>query len=737
MLRSFLLSFVLLLWTRLHHAHAALKNNNLSESTMNKIQSGKPLTRKEQKEVEQAELEKYQELRRQGYDEVSNTKESTALRNYRLRKRKRIGLFFHKKRQASLSQVIFPGSTPTNYNSSLFAVSNLILSRRSLEAYDISMHPAFQGLRHAPFKDTNLGAKLEGYSEAYKRLDMIEFNVKQDVPCTVVATTELPVQKIKFLRQLVQKRYRMHLSLDKLPMLMRSRELNYAVKGMPVGFEAPQQYAINRYPENLFLYNHWRFTVTYHEDPSLFEGVRITGFDVHPVSIAHNLPESCSGNQVENNPDTYLSLPDSGTPKTVTFSYQIDWVQSELIWDDRWDVYFLGLPDVAIHYYSMLNSVICMVVLAAVIATALIRVFRKDLAGGTKKDNGWKHLRGDVFRKPESPMLLSIMVGNGAHILVASLITMILNICHVINTMVTGDALTGFVFVYALTSSLGGYVSARLYKLCGGQNLKRNALLTSTVLSGSMVLVFCLFNMASDAIGSSCSDSLSVAELILLWGCISVNLCYLGAQLGERAPCIEMPANAETNDTVRPIPNSRWMKYKKLSVLICGMICFGVLYVELHFLMTAIWLNVTYLGLGYMLTVTLMVTVICAECTLCVCYYQLNSEDHEWWWTAFWNGASVGGYIGLFALNYRFQSLELVGFYSNLAYFTCMFLATVCIGMVCGSIGFLSCLWFTRTMYSAINSDDTVDEDDEEISLLKDPSSEYSDDSTTDADDSQ
>mmetsp|Transcript_33372 Transcript_33372/g.80731 ORF Transcript_33372/g.80731 Transcript_33372/m.80731 type:complete len:294 (-) Transcript_33372:1027-1908(-) len=291
------------------------------------------------------------------------------------------------------------------------------------------MHPAFTSLHNATYAPTTLGAKVEGYSNAYKEMSFLDFRAKNDLPCTVLVTKELSVQQLQFLRQLVKLRYRMHLTLDKLPMLMRSKELNYAVKGMPIGFEMPS-YRQKKDGEDVCLYNHWKFTVTYHEDPELFQGVRITGFDIHPVSIAHSPPsqsdqttiQACSdGYQPENNPDTYLFVKDFGnTPQTVTFSYQVEWVESkELTWDDRWDVYFLGLPDEAVHYFSMLNSVICMVILAAVVATALIRVFRKDLAGGTKKDNGWKHLRGDVFRQPESPMLLSVLVGNGLHILVA------------------------------------------------------------------------------------------------------------------------------------------------------------------------------------------------------------------------------------------------------------------------------------------------------------------------------
>jgi len=367
--------------------------------------------------------------------------------------------------------------------------------------------------------------------------------------------------------------------------------------------------------------------------------------------------------------------------------------------------------------------VICMIVLAALVAVALMRSFRKDLLGGAKKENGWKYLQRDVFRPPSSPLLLSVMVGNGLHLLVAAIITMLLNVCHVINTMKAGEALTGLLFCYSATGSLGGYASARLYKLFGGENFQWNAIVTSTVLSGSMVILFGLFNMVATAMGSSSSDVLSTVKLILLWGCL-VGLTYWGSWLGEKAPCIPVPT--ETSDTVRPIPESRWTKYKKLSALGCGVLCFGVLQVELHFLMAAIWSQANYLGLGYILTVTLMATIVCAEYTICVCYLQLSSDDHDWWWTAFQNGAAVAGYMTIYSIFYNVRHINLEGIYSNVSYFTCMFVATICIGMVCGSIGLLSCLWFTRIIYSAIDLDDDDDEEDEEIVPLTKDTSESS-----------
>lgn len=71
---------------------------------------GAKLSRKERKELAKEEAKRYMELRRQGVDEVSHTKEAAAMRDYQLRKKKRRGLL--RRRQADLASILFPGVSP-------------------------------------------------------------------------------------------------------------------------------------------------------------------------------------------------------------------------------------------------------------------------------------------------------------------------------------------------------------------------------------------------------------------------------------------------------------------------------------------------------------------------------------------------------------------------------------------------------------------------------------------------
>ncbi|CAJ1962891.1 unnamed protein product [Cylindrotheca closterium] len=695
-----------------------LSTEFLKDSTLQKVREQLPLTPEEKKDIEYAELSEYKKFRSMGYDEVTNSLQAMLLRNYRLRKNKvkMTGLFRNK--ETNLSQILFPGSRPKIYHKDITMVptGNLMKSRMNLAMYDISDHPAFANTKYAPCRPTVMGAKVEGYGSAFKEMPF-NFMLKRTVQCAPIVTTEISPEDLSFLRQLVREKYRMYFQLDDLPVLMRSRELNVASKGVPIGFMAsPEMNGLvgstshngPRSNENkYYLYNHFKFTVTYHENPKEHDGVHITRFDIHPFSFKYDgkFP-NCDEKPSENDPNTFLALEDIKSHKhqTVTFSYDVQWVRSEYLkWEDRWDVYFVGIPDSNFHYYSIINSAISVLILASIIAWKLYRTFRCDMVGGSKKNNGWKQLHADVFRLPPSPMILSVLVGDGVHLLVTAILTMVLNVLGWISTMETGDVVNAFVLIYALVGAIGGYTSTTVYKLCGGKNCRKNALVTSTLLSGLIVIAFCLFNQLSSMMGSS-ADWFSVVELVLLWGCVSVPLVQLGAKKGDQVACfIEFPT--KPSGDVRPIPKSKWAKFKWLSPMLSGIMTFGVYFVELQFIMSAIWDRQTYLGLGYLLTQTFLAIITCAECCVCFCYLQLNAEDHQWWWPSFRSGAAVGVYLALYALMIWFDRLGLEGWYSFVSFLTCMLLASLCVGIAFGSIGFLSCLYFTRGMYGTMTSE--------------------------------
>jgi len=719
----------------------ALANREaLRERTVDKLNNEKRLSRREKKEVASAELTAYKQKRREGFDEVTNTEEAVMLRNYRLRNKKKLGLL--RKREASLSQILFPGVSPEEYlpGEQIWINADLVDSKKTQVPYEYYHLPgcpyeAETGAKRRKRERKNLGSRLQGHDMKPAPFKLF---TKHDKPCTPMCRVKLEGKKLRWLKGLIARQYRVQLQLDQLPVLMRSSELNYAVRGYPVGFRAPSSSQPEPDPKakkkkfqdnmDVFLYNHLKFAVTYHEDPSMFEGIRITGFDVHPVSIAHNIPagdstvsemttdiSTCSGMEVENDASTYLSLSfASGNSVDVIYSYDVTWVESDkLLWADRWDVYLVGAPDDDIHYYSIVNSLMIVLFMTGAIATIMIRTLRKDIAGynelqtleEAQEETGWKLVHGDVFRPPQfSPMLLSVMVGTGAQIGLAFGLAMVLAMCNITNSMRKGQVLTSMIFLYVLCGSIAGYLSSRIYKFCGATNWKMNTIATATALPGVFVGMFTVLNIFLSFAGAATAVSfLTILVLFLLWVTISAPMVFVGAFVGLKAPAIEVPT--KTKQIARVIPEAPWHMNSGVTVLMGGVLPFGSVCIELAFIMSALWLHQIYYVMGFLLAVLLILGATCAQVSIVLCYLQLCAEDHRWWWKSFMNCGMAGFYLFLYSLWFLSSRLDLVGILPVTVYLTYMSMISICFGLFCGSVGFISSLWFTRTIYGAVKVD--------------------------------
>jgi transmembrane 9 superfamily protein 2/4 len=708
-----------------------------TEALMQKVKLKKKLTRTELKELNVAEQKKYKELRK-NFDEVSNTKESAMLRDYRLRHKKRKGLL--RKRERSLAEVLFPGVSPQDYKAPevMDVYVDLVESKKTqvpFEYYDLPVCAAPPKRELTPGQRKrrqrrNLGSRLQGH-----KLTLSPFTVqaKQDVPCTPLCLVQLEGKKLRWLRKLVERQYRVQLTLDQLPVLMRSKELNYAVRGYPVGFKAPPGSDL---PNNeVYLYNHLKFTISYNENPEE-NTIRIIGFDVHPVSIKHDIPSdlvkgekgddttkvktitkdtkvtTCHDNVV-NDPSTYLNLrSDTGT-MSIIYSYEVEWQSTDIQWADRWDVYLIGSPDDDIHYFSIVNSLMIVVFLTGAIATIMIRTLRKDIAGynemqtleEAQEETGWKLLHGDVFRPPQvSPMLLSVLVGTGAQIGVAFMCAMLCAILGLLNPMNKGQTLTAIIFLYVLSGSIAGYISARLYKFCQATAWKQTTILTATLLPGLLVVMFSILNIFLSVVGAATAVSFFlILALFLLWTCVSAPLVFLGSFFGLRANKIEVPT--KTNQIARVVPDLPWHLHPLVTMMMGGILPFGSVCIELAFIMSALWLHQIYYVMGFLLAVLFILAATCAQVSMVMCYLQLCAEDHRWWWKSFWNCASSGFYLLLYSLWFLSSRLDLVGVLPVVVYLTYMSMISVCFGVFCGAIGVLSNFWFTRTIYGAVKVD--------------------------------
>jgi transmembrane 9 superfamily protein 2/4 len=690
--------------------------------------SKKRLSRTERKQLNLQEAEKYIELRRNGQDEVGHTPEAAALRNYQLRKKKRKGIL--RKREASLASVLFPGVSPELYlpREELFMYTDLVNSKKTqvpFEFYDLPGCPEpAMTLSRKKKQRKNLGGRLQGVELKAAPFVM---RVKVDTPCTPLCQVNIKSKKVRWLRKLVERQYRIHMNFDSLPVLMRSKELNYAVRGYPIGFKAPPSYTGLKEDE-YYIYNHLKFTVTYVQEDLETGGVHITGFDVHPVSIVHDIPaagvakgtkvstcDAAGAKPVTNNPSSYLPLraAPGAADLQVLYSYEVEWVPSDLPWADRWDVYLIGSPDDDIHSFAIVNSLMIVLFLTGAIATIMIRTLRKDIAGynelqtleEAQEETGWKLVHGDVFRPPTtSPMIFCVLVGTGAQIGCAFFLAMMCAMIGLINPMKKGQTLTAILFLYVLCGSVAGYVSARIFKFCDAKAWKQNTVLTAAALPGVLVSLFMVLNVFLRIAGAATAASFfSIFALFSLWVCVSTPLVFVGSFFGFRADKITV--STKTNQIARYIPELPWYANPPISFFLGGILPFGSVCIELFFIMSALWLHQIYYMMGFLVAVLMILGATCAEVSVVMCYLQLCAEDHRWWWKSFFNCASAGIYLFLYSLWFLTSRLELVGMLPVIVYLTYMGMISICFSMFCGSVGVLCSFWFTKKIYGALKVD--------------------------------
>ncbi len=701
--------------------------DQLKEETYQKLKQRKPLSHSERQEIALAEIVKYKELRDSGVDEVSNTPESAMLRSYRLRDKKRRGFF--RKKETSLSSVLFPGVSPEDYadNEQMWIYADVVNSRKTqvpYEYYDLMTCPP----PHESRAVTKIREKRKvgsGLQSHHWKPAQFQIFVKQNKECTVLCHVTLEGNNLRWMRRLIERHYRVQLSLDSLPVLIRNKEYNYAVRGYPVGFKRPRwpdQFLL-RDESDVYIYNHLKFTINYHEDPGQFDGIRITGFDVLPVSIVHDIPvepinsqtklSTCQGFNMENDPATYLKLGfDDSNSLDIVYSYDVQWISSQVEWSDRWDVYLLSTPNDDIHYSSIVTSLMIVLVMSGAITTIMIRTLRKDIAGynelqtieEAQNETGWKLVHGDIFRPPSySPMVLSVLVGTGVQIGCSCVFVLMMDILSITN-LKKGQVLTLFVLWYILNGSMAGYISSQIYRFSEAKDWKFNALMTAVALPGAFVVIFSFLNICLSFAGAATTVSfLTIVVHFLLWVFVSAPLVFAGAFFGLKTHAIE--ASTTTNQNSRTVPGNAWHMNTILTALMGGVLPFGSVSIELSFIMSFLWLNQLHYATEFLMTVLAIVVITCAQVSTVFCYLQLCAEDHRWWWTSFWNCATAGIYLFVYSLWFLIFRLNLVGILSVMVYLIYMGMISICFGLFCGSVGFLSSFWFTRTIYSAVKVD--------------------------------
>jgi transmembrane 9 superfamily protein 2/4 len=450
---------------------------------------------------------------------------------------------------------------------------------------------------------------------------------------------------------------------------------------------------------------------------------------------------------------------DDGATMEIPYSYSVYFREDDTIsWARRWDLYFVNQEEGSrIHWLAIVNSVIIAGLLSAIVAMILARTIRGDIKsyreggaeeakvkrarksrpgsgartprlgekigglleqpGGPDNDGdvssddepleditGWKLLHGDVFRAPAYGYILAPLIGSGMQLVFMAVGLLVLSSLGVLNPSWRGGFVSVGVGLFVFAGVFSGYFSGQVYKTFGGQNWRRNTIITATLFPGLLFgLVFVLNLFVWVQASSTALPITTLISLVLLWLGIQVPLVYIGSWYGfVRSAAWEHPT--KTTAIPRQIPSAVWYIRGFQSILLAGLIPFAVIFIELLFVFQSMWQDKSgyYYVFGFLTVVSLILILTIAEVTIVTIYIQLCNENYNWWWQSFFVGGGSAIWVFLYCVWYFFMKLHITGFVSGLLFFAYSGMACLVYGLLCGTIGFLTAYAFVRRIYRLV-----------------------------------
>lgn len=341
------------------------------------------------------------------------------------------------------SAFYFPGVAPTSYktgdavplyvNHLTPGDSQVDPKLHSVYSYDY-YHPPFHFCqpKDGP-KDQreSLGSILFG-----DRIQTSPFELKMGVneTCKALCQVQYEPKDASFVNSRIEQAYNLNWLIDGLPAAQLLRDPNSEEPFYSPGFALGSMDA-----EALLLNNHYDILIDYHKASP--DNYRVVGVLLDPYSYRDSRISADGIAQCPEDESNPLILnEDQNTP--AAFTYSVYWRPSPTPFATRWDKY-LHVYDPKIHWFSLINSAVIVIFLVGMVSTILIRTLRKDIArynrldqfvledfgeggdveDGVADDSGWKLVHGDVFRPPKNPLVLAVLIGNGAQLFAMTALT--------------------------------------------------------------------------------------------------------------------------------------------------------------------------------------------------------------------------------------------------------------------------------------------------------------------------
>uniref|UniRef100_A0A7S1G5G4 Transmembrane 9 superfamily member n=1 Tax=Bicosoecida sp. CB-2014 TaxID=1486930 RepID=A0A7S1G5G4_9STRA len=445
-------------------------------------------------------------------------------------------------------------------------------------------------------------------------------------------------------------------------------------------------------PVNKYLYTHLHFTIMYNGD--------------HVIAA-----------NVTSRPEDRVDI-SSGARTRVRFSYSSEWLQTTLPFEDRLERNSKArfLPEsLEIHWLSIINSLVLVVLLTAFLVIILVKVVRNDFTrymtadeedlGSSEGESGWKLIHGDVFRFPASPNVFCALVGTGVQLFVMTVSLITMAILGLFAPTRRGAIVTACIVLYALSAGVGGFFSARLFRQLGGKSWVGNIILCSFTFPLPMLLTFAIVNTTAITYEStSALPAGTIIVVLLLFLLVTFPLTVLGGIAGRNtagdfeAPC----RTAKAARVVEPVP---FYRGAAASMLLSGFLPFSAISIELHYIFSSVWGHKAYTLFGILFLAFALLTVVTSFIVVALTYNQLAAEDWRWWWRSFHSGGSVGLFIYAYCFFYYYSYSDMSGVLQTTFYFGYMAVVAFGFWLMMGAVGFYSSLFFVRYIYARVKTD--------------------------------
>ncbi|KAL9078873.1 MAG: hypothetical protein Q9157_002209 [Trypethelium eluteriae] len=513
--------------------------------------------------------------------------------------------------------------------------------------------------------------------------------------------------------------------------IWQNYNINWLVDGLPAGqlvldpntdtkFYSPGFMLGSLKDEQAILNNHYKIYIDYHKANE--EQYRVVGILVEPSSNKDSRYVE-EGKAECGDPSNSVPVILSEKANTeVLWTYDVYWRPSATSFATRWDNY-LHVFDPKIHWLSLINSAVIVTFLIGMVTTILVRTLRKDIArynrldqfglddlsgasmdDGVQEDSGWKLVHGDVFRPPKYPLILAVLVGNGAQLLVMTGFTIAFALLGFLSPSNRGSLATVIVLLYILFGFVGGYSSSRVYKSFHGDAWKQLFALTPVALPAIVFATFFLLNLFVWARASSGAVPFTtMLVVVLIWFLISVPLSIAGSWLGFRTT--EPPTPTKTNQIPRQVPPAQGWLRPAPSMLLAGVLPFGAIFVELYFIMNSIWFSKVYYMFGFLFICYGLMIMTSAAVTVIMIYFLLCAENYRWQWRSFVTSGASAGYVFASAMLYWMRTMSFTSWTSGVLYLGYSALISGLFFVLNGTIGFLASWIFVRKIYGSLKID--------------------------------